>query len=99
MAVENYITAVEAMRLLNCTRGGLSYYVKDGRIKKTGEKYGARFSEADVLRVAESKSKEKRIKRTASKGKRLKFSDTSGLELQRLINKQILRNRQNGRKH
>ena len=99
MAVENYITAVEAMRLLNCTRGGLSYYVKDGRIKKTGENYGARFSEADVLRVAESKSKEKRIKRAASKGKRLKFSDTSGLELQRLINKQILRNRQNGRKH
>lgn len=99
MEIEKYITAERAMRLLNCTRGGLNYYVKDGRIKKTGEKYGARFSEEDVLRIVESKSKGERIKRAVTTVKRLKFSDTSGLELQRLINKQILRNRRNGRKH
>lgn len=93
MAVENYITAVEAMRLLNCTRGGLNYYVKDGRIKKTGEKYGARFSEADVLRVIETRRRCERRPR-AETGKKLKPDEASGIELQRLINKQILRNRQ-----
>lgn len=98
MAVENYITGDEAMRLLNCTRGGLNYYVKDGRIKKTGERYGARFSKEDVLRVLETRGKcERRLR--AETGKKLKPDEASGIELQRLINNQILRNRRNGRKH
>lgn len=98
MAVDGYITAKEAMSLLNCTRGGLSYYVKKGQIKKTCERYGARFSESDVLRIVEIKGSGERRKRVVTE-KRPKLEANSGIELQRLINQQILRNRQDGRRH
>lgn len=93
MAVSEYMTAKEAMSLLNCTRGGLGYYVKKGQIKKTCERYGARFSKADVMRVNEERRKGKRRPKVVTE-KKLKFGAESGIELQRLINRQILRNRQ-----
>lgn len=97
MEIEKYITAERAMRLLNCSRGILNNYVTRGHIKRMGERYGARFSEADVLKVCEMREKRKIQPRKTEK--KPKLGADSGIELQRLINKQILRNRRNGRKH
>ena len=98
MEIEKYITVSDAMALLNCSDGGVRYYVEKGMIRKVGEKSRTRYLEADVLRLKEKRALSKQMTRE----KRLKIKEKTkcmdGFELQRIINKQILRTRQNGRK-
>lgn len=94
MEIEKYITISEAMALLNCSDGGIRYYVEKGMIRKVGERSRTRYLEEDVLRLKE---------RVLTRKNRLKIKEKTknmdGIELQRLINEQILRRRQNGRKY